>query len=128
MQEQVDERVSARFEKAMMEKVDKEVRKRGYPNRSEFLRRATEAYLEAIENENTLTVELSPLLKGFIKEMVDRGYYTTPKKAIEDAITHYFTSARFKEVRNAATHMEVVTGKKVEADLDNSASRQIVKP
>lgn len=36
MQEQVDERISARFEKAMMNEIDVLVNEQGFTNRSEF--------------------------------------------------------------------------------------------
>ncbi len=128
MQEQVDERVSARFEKAMMDEIDRHVKKEGYANRSEFLRMAARALLDAQEHEDSVAVEISPLLNEFISTMVDRGYYRSQAHALQIAVDSFFTEERIREIFKAARSMEVVAGKKVEAELDNRTSRQIIRP
>lgn len=124
----MDERVSARFEKAMMDEIDRHVKLKGYTNRSEFLRMAARALLDAQQRENAVTVEISPLLKDFIDTMVDRGYYRSQEHAIHAAVDSFFNEERVRDAHKAARYMEIAAGKKVEAELDNRTSRQIVKP
>ena len=128
MQEQVEERISARFEKAMMDEIDTLVKKDGYPNRSEFLRAAARALLDTQQQKNAITVEMAPLVKEFIETMVDRGYYRSQAHAIQAAVDTFFTEERVSEAVKTAKRMEIAAGKKVEIDLDNTSSRQIIKP
>lgn len=128
MQEQVDERISARFEKAMMSDIDVLVKEQGFTNRSEFLRIAARTLLDAQQRKNTISVEIAPLVQEFIDAMVDRGYYRSREHAIQAAIDGFFTETRIKESFMAMKRMEIVAGKKVEVDLDSSTSRQIISP
>ena len=128
MQEQVDERISARFEKAMMDEIDVLVEQQGYSNRSEFLRTAARTLLEAQERKHTIHVEVSPLLMDFIQAMVDRGFYRSREHAIQAAVDSFFTEDRVKEAFKAMKRMEIAAGKKAEVDIETSTSRQIARP
>ncbi len=128
MQEQAEERVSARFEKAMMDEIDHHVKKHGIANRSEFLRMAARAMLDARQLENTITVDVSPLLREFIDVMVDRGYYRSQSHAVQSALDEFFTEERVRGAHRAARCMEITTGKKVEAEVERNTQRQMVKP
>ncbi|MDD4307905.1 MAG: ribbon-helix-helix domain-containing protein [Thermoplasmata archaeon] len=127
MQEQVDERISARFEKAMMDEIDVLVQQEGYTNRSEFLRTAARTLLEAQQRRNSIQVEVSPLLMEFIQTMVDRGFYRSREHAIQAAIDSFFTEERVKEAFTAMKRMEIAAGKKADIDVEAGTSRQIVK-
>ena len=128
MQEQVDERISARFEKAMMSEIDVLVKEQGFTNRSEFLRIAARTLLDTQQRKNSTTVEIAPLIQEFIDTMVDRGYYRSREHAIQSAVEGFFTEERVKEAIKAMKRMEIVAGKKVEADLESSTARQIITP
>ena len=125
MQEQVDERISARFEKAMMSEIDVLVKEQGFNNRSEFLRIAARALLDTQQRKNSTSVETAPLVQEFIDTLVDRGYYRSREHAIQSAIDNFFTEERVKEAFTTMKRMEIVAGKKVEVDLDRP-SRQII--
>jgi Arc/MetJ-type ribon-helix-helix transcriptional regulator len=112
----------------MMDEIDTLVKKDGYPNRSEFLRAAARALLDTQQQKNAITVEMAPLVKEFIDTMVDRGYYRSQAHAVQAAVDSFFTEQRVSEAYKATKHMEIAAGKKVEIDLDNTSSRQIIKP
>ncbi len=128
MQEQVEERISARFEKAMMEEIDALVRTKGYANRSEFLRAAARALLDAQQQQNAITVEVAPLVKEFIGTMVNRGFYRSQAHAVQAAIDSFFTEERVKEAFMAMKRMEIAAGKKADVEIENRTSRQIITP
>ena len=128
MQEQVDERISARFEKAMMSEIDVLVKEQGFTNRSEFLRIAARTLLDTQQRKNSTQVEIAPLIQEFIDIMVDRGYYRSREHAIQSAVEGFFTEERVKEAFKAMKRMEIVAGKKVEVDLESNTTRQIITP
>jgi Arc/MetJ-type ribon-helix-helix transcriptional regulator len=125
MQEQVDERVSARFEKELLDQVDAVVQSRGYINRSEFLRVAVRSLINCQQQENTVAVKVPALMRQFLEMMVDKGLYSSPEEAILDALSHYFTKERIEEAVKKLDLLEVATGKKADVKVDD-ASRQIV--
>ncbi len=128
MQEQAEERISARFEKAMMDEIDVLVKTGDYGNRSDFLRAAARALLDAQEQRNTITVEMAPLVKEFIETLVDRGFYRSEAHAVQAAVDSFFTEERVKEAFKAMKRMEIVAGKKAEVDIENATPRQIITP
>jgi len=126
MQEQVDERISARFERAMMDEIDVLVKEQGYTNRSEFLRTAARTLLETRQRKHTIQVEVSPLLLEFIQAMVDRGFYRSREHAIQTAVDSFFTDERVKEAFKAMKRMEIASGKKAEVEIEDTTNRQII--
>jgi len=128
MQEQVDERISARFEKAMMNDIDVLVKEQGFTNRSEFLRIASRTLLDTQQRKNATSVEIAPLVQEFIDAMVVRGYYRSREHAIQAAVEGFFSGERVKDASETMKRMEIVAGKKVEVDLDSNTSRQIISP
>jgi Arc/MetJ-type ribon-helix-helix transcriptional regulator len=128
MQEQVDERISARFEKAMMSEIDVLVKDQGFTNRSEFLRIAARTLLDTQQRKNTTPVEIPQLLGECIDTMVVRGFYRSREHAIQTAIEGFFNEERVNQALKTMERMEIVAGKKVEADLEKSTSRQIITP
>jgi len=128
MQEQAEERISARFEKAMMGEIDVLVKAGDYGNRSDFLRAAARALLDAQEQRNTITVEMAPLVKEFIETLVDRGFYRSEAHAVQAAVDSFFTEERVKEAFKTMKRMEIVAGKKAEVDIESATPRQIITP
>lgn len=125
MQDMVDERVSARFEKELMDQIDAVVQSRGYTNRSEFLRVAARALITTQQQENTVTVTLPALTKQFLDGMVARGFYASHEQAIQAALSTYFTKERLEEEVKRLELLELATGRKADIRVDET-SRQIV--
>jgi Arc/MetJ-type ribon-helix-helix transcriptional regulator len=127
MQEQVDERISVRFETKMINEIDALVKEMGYPNRSEFLRTAVRTQMSIQQQENSISVKVAPLVLEYINTLVSRGYYRSQEHAIQAAIDGFFTEENVKQAFKAMKRMEIVAGKKIEADLENNnTSRQII--
>ena len=126
MQEQVDERISVRFETKMISEIDALVKDMGYPNRSEFLRTAVRTQIENQQEEDAISVKVAPLVLEYIDTLVSRGYYRSQEHAIQAAIDGFFTEDNVKQAFRAMKRMEIVAGKKIEVGLESSTSRQMV--
>ena len=126
MQEQVDERISVRFESKMIEEIDSLVKERGFPNRSDFLRTAVRTQIDSQQKQDAISVELAPLVLEYIDTFVNRGYFRSREHAIQTAVEGYFTEENMKDMFRNMKRMEVIAGKKVEVGLEGSASRQMV--
>ncbi len=126
MQEQVDERISVRFENKMISEIDALVKEMGYPNRSEFLRTAVRTQIEAQQKQDAISVELAPLVLEYIDTFVNRGYFRSREHAIQAAVEGFFTEENMKDMFRNMKRMEVIAGKKVEVGLESSTSRQMV--
>ncbi|MCK5024625.1 MAG: ribbon-helix-helix protein, CopG family [Thermoplasmata archaeon] len=126
MQEQVDERISVRFENKMISEIDVLVKDMGYPNRSEFLRTAVRTQINNQHQENTISVKVTPLVQDYIDKLVEKGYYLSREDALQKAVSRFFTGENMKKDLQDADIMEIVAGKKIGIDLESSTSRQIV--
>ena len=126
MQEQGDERISVRFETNMISEIDALVKEMGYPNRSEFFRTAVRAQIENQQQEDAISVTLTPLNLDHIDELVKRGFYKSREDALEKAIDGFFTPEIIEKNLKTAGLMEIGAGKKFEVGLESDPSRQIV--
>ncbi len=116
--EQVDERISVRFDRAEVKAIDAIIKEYGYPSRSEFFRTAVRFQVKSQEQENAVSVRVTPLALECIDALVDRGYYKSREHAIQLAIDSYFTEENVNKALRAIESMEIVTGKKIEVNLD----------
>lgn len=126
MQEQVDERISVRFEGKMIDEIDALVKELGFPNRSEFLRTAVRTQISTQQHANEISVKVAPLVLEYINALVDRGYYSSQEEAVQAAIYGFYTEEHIKKALKAMKSMEIVAGKKVEVDLESKTSRQML--
>lgn len=126
MQEQVDERISARIDNKTITEIDALVNDKKYSNRSEFLRTAVRTQISTQQQSNAISVKVAPLVMEYINTLVDRGYYDSQEEAVKAAIYGFFTEENVRQAFKAMKRMEIVAGRKVEVDLESSPSRQIV--
>ena len=126
MQEQVDERISVRFESKVIEEIDSLVKEMGFSNRSDFFRTAVRTQIDSQQKHDAISVEVAPLVLEYIDTFVNRGYYRSREHAIQSAIDGFFTEENMKETFRNMKRMEVIAGKKVEVGLESSTSRQMV--
>jgi len=126
MQEQVDERISARIESNLIDEIDALVKENRFSNRSEFLRTAVRTQINSQQQENEISVKVAPLVQEYINTLVDRGYYSSQEEAVKAAIYGFFTEENVRQAFKAMKRMEIVAGRKVEVDLESKTSRQMV--
>ena len=126
MQEQVDERISARIDNKMISEIDALVKENQYSNRSEFLRTAVRTQIGSQQQPDAIAVEVTPLVLGTIDELVKRGFYLSREEAMKEAIKSFFTGSSLKNIVKDTELSEIVAGKKIEVDLESKTSRQIV--
>ena len=126
MQEQVDERISVRFESKMIKDIDALAKEMGCSNRSEFLRTAVRTQINNQKQKDAIPVRVAPLFLEYINTLVNRGYYGSQEEAIQAAVYGFFTEENVKQAFKAMKRLEIVAGKKVEVNLESNTSRQIV--
>jgi len=122
--EQVDERVSIRFEKHEVRAIDKIIKDLGYSSRSDFFRTAVRSHMETVGTRNSVSVEVTPLMTEAIDALVDRGFYRSREHAVQLALDHYFTEENVSLALKAVESMEITAGKKIDYKLDHP-DRQI---
>ena len=123
---EIDEKISVRFERNELKRLDGIVKKAGYSNRSEFIRNAVEHQVELEKKRNCVTVEVPNLVMGYIDALVEKGYYRSAEHAVQTAIDSYFDHERIESALKAAKGMEVISGKSIEIDV-NAADKKVVK-
>jgi metal-responsive CopG/Arc/MetJ family transcriptional regulator len=122
--EQVDERISVRFDRTEVKAIDAIIKEYGYPSRSEFFRTAVRSQVKSQEQDDAVSVRVTPLALECIDALVDRGYYKSREHAVQLAIDSYFTEDNVNKALRATEGMEIVAGKKIEVNLE-SPSRHI---
>lgn len=116
--EQVDERISVRFDRSEVKVIDAIIKDLDYPSRSEYFRTAVRSLMKDQERKNTISVEVSPLVIDCIDALVDRGYYKSREHAAQLAIIDYFTEENINKALRATEGMEIVARKKIEVKVD----------
>jgi metal-responsive CopG/Arc/MetJ family transcriptional regulator len=117
--EQVDERVSIRFEKNEVRAIDKIIKDLGYSSRSDFFRTAVRDHMENIGTRNSISAEVTPLTLEVIDALVDKGFYRSREHALQLALDHYFTEENVNLALKAVESMEITAGKKIDIKLDH---------
>ena len=126
MQEQVDERISARLENKMINEIDTLVKDEKYSNRSEFLRTAVRTQINTQQKEDAITVKLSSMELKAIDGLVNREFYDSREEALEMIISRFLTDKNIKTLLKDMETLEIIAGNKVEANLESSTSRQVI--
>ena len=126
MQEQVDERISARLENKMINEIDALVKDEKYSNRSEFLRTAVRTQINTQQKEDAITVKLSSMELKAIDGLVNREFYDSREHALEKIISRFLTDKNIKTLLKDMETLEIIAGNKVEANLESSTSRQVI--
>ncbi len=126
MQEQVDERISARLENKMINEIDALVKEEKYSNRSDFLRTAVRTQINTQQKEDTITVKLDSMELKTIEGLVKRGYYDSKEEALTKIITRFLTDGSIKKLVKSMDALKIIAGDNIEANLESSTSRQII--
>ena len=126
MQEQVDERISARLENKMINEIDALVKDEKYSNRSEFLRTAVRTQINTQQKEDAITVKLSSMELKAIDGLVNREFYDSREHALEKIISRFLTDKNIKTLLKDMETLEIIAGNKVEANLESNTSRQVI--
>jgi len=126
MQEQVDERISARLENKMINEIDALVKDEKYSNRSEFLRTAVRTQINTQQKEDAITVKLSSMELKAIDGLVNREFYDSREHALEKIISRFLTDKNIKTLLKDMETLEIIAGNKVEANLEGNTSRQVI--
>jgi Arc/MetJ-type ribon-helix-helix transcriptional regulator len=116
--EQVDERVSIRFEKSEVRAIERLMKELGYSNRSEFFRTAVRSHMENTGASNSVSAEVAPLTLECIDALVDRGFFRSREHAVQLALDHYFTDDNVNKALKAVETMEITAGKKIDVKVD----------
>ena len=90
MQEQVDERISARIDNKMISEIDALVNDKTYSNRSEFLRTAVRTHIDSQQHPNAISVQATPLVLDAMDKLVKRGVFLSREDAMSKAIASFF--------------------------------------
>jgi Arc/MetJ-type ribon-helix-helix transcriptional regulator len=116
--EQVDERVSIRFEKGEVRAIERLMKELGYSNRSEFFRTAVRNHMESVGARNSVSVEVTPLTLECIDALVGKGLYRSREHAVQLALDHFFTEENVSRALKAVESMEITAGRKIDVQVD----------
>ena len=82
------ERISGRLDPALLERMDEAVRDEGLRNRSDFLRRAVKAYLEALgeSGDGMVRVRIPMDQLAFMRQLVELGEAESVSELVRGAV------------------------------------------
>ena len=117
-----EEKISLRLSKQELDRIDKKAKK-DKVSRSKAIRAMLDSQMDIEDRENTITVEVPGLLMKTITALVKKEKFRDKEHAIQAAIDHYFTHERIDALHKATKGMEIISGRKIEVDVDKVNSK-----
>src|SRR6266480_1994079 len=113
-----NERITLRLEKENLELIDAFLKaKTGHGNRSQLVREAVQAYIQAIrEGGDRITIRVPRYYLDLIDRLVAEGYFLSREHAVVRSVEDWFTRERVKEIQDHKQEVDKVTGKVGAAD------------
>jgi len=110
-----NERITLRLEKENLELIDAFLKaKTGHGNRSQLVREAVQAYIQAIrEGGARITIRVPRYYLDLIDRLVAEGYFLSREHAVVRSVEDWFTRERVKEIQDHKQEVDKVTGKVV---------------
>ena len=88
--------------------------KTGHGNRSQLVREAVQAYIQAIrEGGDRITIRVPRYYLDLIDRLVAEGYFLSREHAVVRSVEDWFTRERVKEIQDHKQEVDKVTGKVV---------------
>ncbi len=97
-----NERITLRLEKENLELIDAFLKaKTGHGNRSQLVREAVQAYIQAIrEGGDRITIRVPRYYLDLIDRLVAEGYFLSREHAVVRSVEDWFTRERVKEIQD----------------------------